>query len=187
MKYLSALFLIFTIFCTKVYADECTDFTQKFFTESKKNSTISQHRQYFIENIDTKYITKYSLGTKWRTLSPEQRKDFYNLYSQYVVYKYAGQFIKYPILGYNVVKSEIDEKKKELCNVLVNITTVVNKQEKTIPLTAILTTQDTKIRDINIENISILQAQKQEIESLMSGKGYEGTMDTLKEFIESQK
>jgi len=179
----------FLVFTFNANANTCEDFANKFLTESLKNSSISQHRKYLANSIDTKHATKFSLGANWRTLSPEQRKEFYNIYSRYVIYKYAGQFVKYPVLSYNITKTENDDRRKDICKITVLVKTIINKQEKEIPLNAVISTAENefKIQDLIIENISVLQMQNQEITSLIKAKGFNSTLTILEEFIKSQQ
>ena len=183
------LFLVFISVVFNSNANACEDFANKFLTDSRKNLSISQHRKYLANSIDTKHATKFSLGANWRTLSPEQRKEFYNIYSRYVIYKYAGQFVKYPVLSYNIIKTENDDRRKDICNITVLVKTIVNKQEKEIPLNAVVSTAENqfKIQDLIIENVSVLQMQNQEITSLIKSKGFNATLTTLEEFIKSQQ
>ncbi len=183
------LFLVFISVVFNSNTNACEDFANKFLTDSRKNSSISQHRKYLANSIDTKHATKFSLGANWRTLSPEQRKKFYNIYSRYVIYKYASQFVKYPVLSYNIIKTENDDRRKDICNITVLVKTIVNKQEKEIPLNAVVSTAENefKIQDLIIENVSVLQMQNQEITSLIKSKGFDATLTTLEEFIKSQQ
>ena len=190
-----ALVFVFTLatmshlFAFHANANSCEDFANKFLTDSRKHSSISQHRQYLANSIDTKHATKFSLGASWRTLTPEQRKEFYNVYSKYVIYRYVGQFVKYPVLSYKIIKTEEDPRRKNICNLTVLIKTIVNKQEKEIPLISVISTAGNNytIQDLAIENISVLQMQSQEITSLLKSKGFDSTISILKEFVQAQQ
>lgn len=188
MKFIALLFAIFLQIAAHG-ADSCKSFTEEFIARPRSKSSISEHRKYLSQAVDTQYITKYSLGIKWRSLTPEQRKKFYESFCEYIVRKYANKFVKHPSISHKIVDVRNDTKRKDICNVDVVITTVINGEQKDIPLGAVVSSKGNtfKIQDITFENVSMLQAHKQEIASLLNSKGFEGTIATLQEFIASEK
>lgn len=167
----------------------CYSFTEEFITKSRTKSSVTEYKKYLSNTVDTKYITKFSLGTHWRTLSPEQRKQFYEIYSQYIISKYSLKFAKYPSISHSITETKNDERRQDICQVKLIITTMVNGEKKDFPLGAVVANEDGefKIQDITFENISMLQTHKQEISSLMETKGFDGAIAVLKDYVISEK
>lgn len=187
IKFISILFFFF--YSTLAHSQDCTSFAMKILDYSQKNVPLSQKKAFLLESIDTKFITKFVLGSNWRGLSPEQRREFFDVYSKYVVYKYAMYLSQYKLVGYKVASSVNDKKRENICNVVAIITTNVNGQNTEIPLTGVISFENDKfaMQDIIFKNLSILQIQQQEISSLIKSEGYENTIKILKDFVNSQK
>ncbi|MDA0617119.1 MAG: ABC transporter substrate-binding protein [Proteobacteria bacterium] len=183
--FLSSIFLQFFSYGTS----SCQSFTEEFIAKSRTKSSIAEYKNYLSKTVDTKYITKFSLGSNWRSLSPEQRKKFYEIYSQYIISKYSLKFAKYPSISHTITEVKDDERRKNICQVKLVITTMVNGEKKDFPLGAIVANEDGefKIQDITFENVSMLQTHKQEISSLIETKGFDGTIAILKDYIISEK
>ncbi len=182
---LRLLAIMFIIGSVSFASDECKNFVEGFIGQSSKNATVDEYKQYLSQTLDTKYITKFSLGSNWRALSPEQRRAFHKVYSKYIIIKYASRFAKYPALSHKIQSITTDRRRKDICNVSLLIRTIVNGEEKEFPLQAIVknNSNNLKIQDIIFENISMLQSHRQEISSLMESHLLDGTMSTLEDFI----
>lgn len=189
MRALLAILLMFFINFASNAASPCEGFVKSFIERAQQKPSVKNYREYLFEVVDLKYITKYSLSSTWNKLSPQQRKDFYDIYSEYIVSKYANLFARHPALDYKILSAANDEKIPGICNVSVTIKTLVNNEKKDFPLRALIFEKDSKfyIRDINFENISILQNHRQEVESLISSKGFDGTIQALKDLVAAQK
>jgi len=170
-------------------AQDCESFTKNIIEYTQKNVSLSQKKAFLLQNIDTKFITKFVLGSSWRSLSPEQRKEFYEVYSKYVVYKYAIYLGQYKVLSYTIVSVTNDERRPEVCNVLAMITTKIKGEKTEIPLVAVVANSNGTflMQDILFKNLGILQIQQQEISAIVKSEGYDKTLQTLEEFVESQK
>lgn len=184
---LSAMFLAVQ---GTVSAQSCQEFAEDFLKQSHTATVASQYREYLAKSLDTQNATKFSLGPNWRTLTPEQRKKFHDIYSKYVVYKYASQMEKYKIMEYKVTSTSNDEKRKDICNVVVIIKTILNNQVSEVKLSNVISLKDAKnplLQDIIFENISVLQLQRDEVESLLKSKGFDATLKAFQDFIKNNK
>ncbi len=186
-KFASILFFFFS--SAFAQAQDCESFAVKILDYSQKNVSLSQKKTFLLEYIDTKFITKFVLGSNWRSLSPEQRKEFFDVYSKYVVYKYAIYLSQYKLISYKITSATSDKRRENVCNAIAVVTTKVNGQNTDIALTGVISTADDKflMQDIIFKNLSILQIQQQEISSLVKSEGYEKTIKILKDFVDSQK
>ena len=190
-KIISILFFLFASTFSSAFAqtNDCQSFVTKILDYGQKNIPLSQKKEFLLEYVDAKFITKFVLGSNWRTLTPEQRKEFFDVYSKYVVYKYAIYLGQYKSVSYKIISVDSDKKRPNICNAIAVVTTKVNGQNTDIPLTGVISTADGKfaMQDIIFKNLSILQIQQQEISSLIKSEGYEKTIKILKDFIDSQK
>jgi|GEM_PF-5471158 len=189
LKFISILFFFCFSCSTFAQSKDCESFAKEVIDHMQKNTSLSQKKEFLLEAIDTKFITKFVLGSNWRSLSPEQRKEFFDVYSKYVVYKYAMYLGQYKLVGYKITSVTKDEKRPNVCNALAVVTTKVNGQNTDIPLTGVVYFENDKftMQDIVFKNLSILQIQQQEISSLIKSEGYEKTIKILKDFVDSQK
>ena len=191
LKFISILFFFFCFTLSSAFAQakDCESFAKELIDYMQKNVSLSQKEAFLLQHIDTKFITKFVLGSNWRSLSPEQRKEFFDVYSKYVVYKYAIYLGQYKLISYKIASVEKDAKRPNICNALAVVTTKVNGQNTDIPLTGVIYSENDKfaMQDIIFKNLSILQIQQQEISSLIKSEGYEKTIKILKDFIDSQK
>ena len=190
-KIISILFFLFASTFSSAFAqtNDCQSFVTKILDYGQKNIPLSQKKEFLLEYVDAKFITKFVLGSNWRTLTPEQRKEFFDVYSKYVVYKYAIYLGQYKLISYKIASVEKDAKRPNICNALAVVTTKVNGQNTDIPMTGVIYSENDKfaMQDIVFKNLSILQIQQQEISSLIKSEGYEKTIKILKDFIDSQK
>jgi ABC-type transporter MlaC component len=183
------ILIFFSFFANAVDVKKCEIFTKSFIDYTQKNVSLLQKREYIGQNIDTKFITKYVLGSNWRTLTPDERKQFYDVYSKYVVYKYATYFNQYKIDSYKISSSLQNNKRPEICDVTALIQTKIQDKPVEMPLVGVISDIDGKLlmQDIVYKNLSILQLQQQEISGLIKAEGYQKTLIKLQDFIETQK
>ena len=187
LKFISILFYFF--FSLTSHARDCESFAREIIDYSQKNVSLSQKKAFLLEYVDTKFITKFVLGSAWRGLSPEQRKEFFEVYSKYVVFKYATYLSQYKVSSYKIASVTNDERRANICNVLAIMSAKVNGQVTEVPLTGVVSFAKNEflIQDMVFKNLSILQIQQQEISGLIKSEGYEKTIQILKNFVDSQK
>lgn len=187
LKFISILFYL--LFSLTSHARDCESFAREIIDYSQKNVSLSQKKAFLLEYVDTKFITKFVLGSNWRSLTVDQRKEFFEVYSKYVVYKYAIYLSQYKVASYKIASVTNDERRANVCNVLAVMTAKVNGQSTEVPLTGVVSFAENKflIQDMIFKNLSILQIQQQEISGLIKSEGYDKTIQILKNFIDSQK
>jgi ABC-type transporter MlaC component len=187
LKFISILFYL--LFSLTSHARDCESFAREIIDYSQKNVSLPQKKAFLLEYVDTKFITKFVLGSNWRSLTVDQRKEFFEVYSKYVVYKYAIYLSQYKVTSYKIASVTNDERRANVCNVLAVMTAKVNGQSTEVPLTGVVSFAENKflIQDMIFKNLSILQIQQQEISGLIKSEGYEKTIQILKNFIDYQK
>lgn len=187
MNKIVALFLSVAFFFIRpAFAQTCEEFANVFAKQAMSATVSKQYRSYLQESLDLQNATKFSLGAGWRTLTPDQRRKFHNIYSKYVVYKYASQMEKYKIMEYKVVSTKNDKRRPNICNAEILIKTTLNGKVVELPFKSVISIKNlTKpmLQDINIENISVLQLQRSEVDSLLKSKGFDGMIEDFEKFV----
>lgn len=171
-------------------AQSCQEFTENFLKESRTATVANQYRDYLLKSLDMQNSTKFSLGQNWHKLTPEQRKQFYDVYSKYVTYKYASQMEKYKVMEYKIISTNNDTKRKDICNAVVIVKTILQNRVTEVTLRTVISLKDANnplLQDIIFENISILQLQREEVESLLKLKGFDYTIKVFQDFVKNNK
>ena len=166
----------------------CQEFADDFLKQARSSTVSSQYRVYLKKSLDLQNATKFSLGANWRTLTPEQRKRFYDVYSKYVVYKYASQMEKYKIMEYKVVAVKDDSKRADICNADVIVKAVIQDKVSEVTLVSVISVKDKEnplLQDLVFENISVLQMQRSEVESLLKSKGFDEMIKVFEDFVKN--
>ena len=190
MKFLLVIFNLFLLFANVAFGQSCQDFSDEFLKQAKSASVSNQYRSYLAKSLDLQNATKFSLGANWKALTPEQRKQFYDVYSKYVVYKYASQMDRYKIMDYKITSTASDEKRPAICNASIVIKTTINNKVVEVPLKSVISVKDENkplLQDLAFENISVLQLQRDEVESLLKSKGFDGMLKVFEDFVKNNK
>lgn len=124
------------------------------------------------------YMGEKSLGSHWKALSPEQKKEYLDLYADWTVSSYAGNFD-----GYSGEKFEIRSGqlvKGDTVTVISNL--VIPHKESFAFHYSLRRFQDKwRIVDITIEDVSQLVLTRTQFISVFKSKGYDGLKSALRE------
>jgi phospholipid transport system substrate-binding protein len=140
--------------------------------ESERESTF---RALFNEGFDVPAISRFVLGTYWRTASEEQRRAFIALFESYVVHSYAVRFNEYSGQQLKVTAARAEGDDSAL------VQSIILQPSGAPPLRVdwrvSRTDKGFKINDIVVEGISMAVTQRQEFASVIQRNG--GTIDGL--------
>ncbi len=130
------------------------------------------------------FMGQVTLGSFWKELSPEQKRQFLELYTDWTISSYAGNFD-----GYSGEKFEIQrghEEQGEKASVLCNL---VRPREESIDFNYTLRRIRDKWRivDIKISGVSQLALTRSQFVTVMKKKGFNGLVASLKEKIADLK
>lgn len=136
----------------------------------------------FLKSVDTKWIGRFSLGRYWRVITPEQQKEFLNIYSKYLAGLYVPNFRKYT--G-NVIK--VTNSKEVRPNEYFVQTLLISGTNKAGDIQInYMIKQDPKgvekfiIFDVIAEGVSLITTQRAELSSVMSDNGFNKMMALLR-------
>jgi phospholipid transport system substrate-binding protein len=126
------------------------------------------------------FMGQVALGSYWKGLSPEQKKQYLDTYSDWTVSSYAGNFD-----GYSGEKFEIASSREEGGNQEIVISRLLRPKEDSIDFHYTLRRLSDKWRivDIRIEGVSQLALTRGQFVSVMKKKGFDGLIASLKDKI----
>mgnify|MGYP001255082980 CR=1 FL=1 len=148
-----------------------------------KNEKIEKLKFIAKETVDIKGIGFYTLGSKRKSLSDEEKKRYSILFEEYFLKSFASRLSEY-------TNPEIDVTNKEKLNAnytIVNSVLKATKERPEINIDWRIYTKDPNnplIRDLIIEGLSLARAQKEEVASVLNSNenNIEALFKVLKEF-----
>ncbi len=127
-----------------------------------------------------RFMGEKSLGSQWKDLSPEQRKRYLDLYADWTISSYAGNFDGYS--GERFEIEDIEQSKGDIVTVISNL--VIPDKESVAFYYSLRRFQDGwRIVDITIEDVSQLSLTRSQFISVFKKKGVEGLMTALQDKI----
>ncbi len=123
-------------------------------------------------------IARFALGRYWRVASKEQRRDYFNLCTEYVVRSYAVRLGGYKNDSLVIVSEQPLKNKKD---VLIN--TRINRPSGA-PIKTVWRVRTTKTRlriiDVMVGGISMLVTYREEFSAVIRRHGVPGLLETLR-------
>ena len=147
---------------------------QKDMSAGQREAELSK---LLFEGFDVDLIGRIALGKAWRKATPEQRKDYLNLFGDYVVKTYANRLGSYAGETIKVVSTRPTGKK----DVFVETRIDRGSQE---PIRATWRVREVdgenKIVDVMVEGISLVITQRDEFGSIVRNNGMDGLIEILR-------
>ena len=148
-----------------------------------KGEKIEKLKLIAKETVDIKGIGFYTLGSKRKVLSEEEKKRYISLFEEYFLKSFSSRLAEY-------TNPEIDVKNKEKLNdsyTIVNSVLKATKERPEINIDWRIYTKDPNnplIRDLIIEGLSLARTQKEEFASVLSSNenNIEALFKVLEEF-----
>lgn len=124
------------------------------------------------------FMGEVSLGSYWKSLSPEQKKIYIDAYTDWTISSYAGNFN-----GYSGESFKIKEGQNNSGSTVSIVSNLVRPHEDSIDFNYSLRKIHDKWRivDIRIEGVSQLALTRGQFVSIMKNKGFDGLIASLKE------
>ena len=148
-----------------------------------KDEKIEKLKLIAKETVDIKGIGFYTLGSKRKSLSDEEKKKYSELFEKYFLKSFSSRLAEY-------TNPEIDVTNKEKINenyTIVNSVLKATKERPEINIDWRIYTKDLNnplIRDLIIEGLSLARTQKEEFASVLSSNenNIDALFEVLKEF-----
>ena len=147
------------------------------FKQQSKEKQIEGIREIINEIFNWTELSKRTLGRNWKKFSPEQQKEFTDLFSRLLEGVYADRLLAYS--DEKVVFEKETELKKGRVEVASHIRTADGKQ---IPLNYRTIQKDGKWRvyDVVIEGVSMVKNYRSQFNKILKNGKPEDLLETLK-------
>ena len=122
-------------------------------------------------------ISRRVAGKHWQEMSPQQRAEFQQLFSEWVLKTYSRRFG-----GYHGESIDV-QKASAVGHDAVLVQTKVTGEKRNNKVDWRLAEEDPghlKIVDVSVDGVSMLVAQKSEVSSIVKNKGVDGLLATLR-------
>ena len=137
-------------------------------------------KKLFTENLDLDFIGKYVLGRYWRTATPQQKKEFINLYKEFNVKTWSKRFDEFKGKSFVFEGATPSSNKNQI---FVNTSVPMPEGEPiSVKWRVYERKGELKVIDIIIENVSLAQTARNEYTAFIakSPKGVEGLLESLR-------
>ena len=187
-KFLALLIIFFSISSVSfsiepdVFVQSTVNRASKLLGENiSKDEKIEKLKLIAKETVDIRGIGFYTLGSKRKSLSEEEKKRYAKLFEKYFLKSFSSRLAEY-------TNPEIDVTNKEKLNdsyTIVNSVLKATKERPEINIDWRIYTKDPNnplIRDLIIEGLSLARTQKEEFASVLNSN--ENNIDALFKVLE---
>lgn len=143
---------------------------------------MRRYRELLREGFAVNTIGRFALGRYWRTASPEQREEYLALFQEFVLDIYSKRMDGFSGETFTIIKSLPIDKTDTMVS-----TEIHSDDGPPIRVDYRVRSHDgvMQIIDVLVEGISLIITQRSEFASVISREGFEGLMEKLREYTES--
>jgi len=137
----------------------------------------------FDQSVDKDWMAKFVMGKYWRDATPEQRKQYVELYGKFLRKTYVSKFRQYTNQKLDIKNVSAQEEGDFLVETL-----VLSEKSQPVKVDYKLrkgTSGKFEIFDIIAEGVSLITTQRSEFASILSRDGVDGLMAKLKERLKA--
>ncbi|WP_367364525.1 phospholipid-binding protein MlaC [Candidatus Tisiphia endosymbiont of Nedyus quadrimaculatus] len=141
-----------------------------------QDAKIAKSKKLILANLDLNWMAKFTLGVYRRTLTPEQIKQFTEVYSNYVSKSYADLVKNYQGQEPKVQQVRVLDEGEFMVEMLIGtakvnylVRQVKNASDKT----------NLKVSDVITEGVSLINSQQSEFMNILSNSGFDKLIDEL--------
>lgn len=162
-------------------------FNSALLEEMKRADELGFHGRYKLLDpvlrkvFALRFMGEKSLGNHWKDLSQEQRQRYLDLYADWTISSYAGNFDGYSGERFEIEEGELN--KGDTVTVISNLV-IPNKESVAFHYSLRLFQDGWRIVDITIEEVSQLSLTRSQFISVLKKKGFDGLLAALQEKIE---
>lgn len=165
-------------------ADEATEALNKRLSKEEKMEKLKIIAK---KTVDIKGIGNYSLGTHRKTISDQQKDEYFEIFEQYFLKSFASRLAEY-----TDPKIRVDSQKKlndKYTMVSSTLLATSEKAEIKIDWRVVTKNPDNPlIIDVIIEGVSLAKVQREEFNSIIQSNdgNINALFKTLREFVENK-
>jgi phospholipid transport system substrate-binding protein len=149
-------------------------------TDSAKETRRAELRKVIFPRFDFEEMAKRSLGAEWRRRTPEEQKEFIQLFTELLKDSYVDSIESYR--GNKVIyrRESVDGNYADVA------TTVVNAQDEefTIDYRLNLDGGQWKVYDVIVERISIVNNYRSQFRRILGRSSFSKLLSTIREKVE---
>ena len=138
-------------------------------------------RDAFAKSVDIAWISRFVLGSTWNKASEEQKNEYSELYRRYLTETYVSNFAEKPEKRIRDIKiaAVTEASAPEDFNVR---TQMMLADMENLQVNYLVNEQNGKyrVRDIAIENVSLITTHRSEFQALAAAGGVEKVISELK-------
>lgn len=120
-------------------------------------------------DFDVPKIAKFMLGRYWQQASDSERADFTNVFRDYMIRIYSGNFRLYRSDSFHVIDQRTESDTRTI--VRTDVTPFKSGQPMTIEWLVVKTTDGFKVTDLSVGGASLAVAQREEFTSALQRDG----------------
>jgi phospholipid transport system substrate-binding protein len=137
----------------------------------------SKFRELFAKRFAVAEMAQFSLGHHWRNINDQQRKEYVEIFRDYVASIYANRFAGYSGEQFKVVDERADANDSRQVSA-----EIVQPKGNNTALAFRVTHADGDFRivDVKVEGVSLLVTKRSEFNSMIQRKGFAAFLDELK-------
>ena len=165
-------------------ADEATEALNKRLSKEEKMEKLKTIAK---KSVDIKGIGNYSLGTHRKTISDQQKDEYFDIFEQYFLKSFASRLAEY-----TDPKIRVDSQKKLNDKyTMVSSTLLATSEKAEIKIDWRIVTKNPDnplIIDVIIEGVSLAKVQREEFNSIIQSNdgNINALFKTLREFVENK-
>lgn len=168
------------------------DFAQTVINIIRDPKTSYGHRQdilrkAFGNSVDIDWIAKFVLGRTWKYATDEQRDTYLSLYRRFLTETYVNDFAENPDKGiYDIKVSSVNDEKKDTF-IVSTYMKLMDKSNLKVDYLIYEKDNSHKVRDIVIENVSLISSHRAEFSELANDQGIDGVIKKLEQSLNEYK
>ena len=140
----------------------------------------ARFRQLFSNYFDVPAMARFVASRYWRRMSDPQKREYLELFRDYVANIYAVQFSKYTGETFEVVRQrKLDDRVTDVKTRILR----PNGPALAIDFRVASSGDELKITDVVVEAISLLVTKRSEFQSVLRHRGVEGFLQTLRDQV----
>ncbi len=144
-------------------------------------------REAFSNSVDIDWIAKFVLGNSWARATDEQRKKYMALYRKFLTETYVANFAENPDKRIRDIKiNNVNEDSADDFTVHTQMM-LADMEDMRVNYLVNINDNHYRVRDIAIENVSLITTHRAEFSQLANAKGVDGVIAELSARLENMK
>jgi phospholipid transport system substrate-binding protein len=146
-------------------------------SDARKKDRRDQLRRAIYARFDFAEMSARSLGSYWRTLTPQQREEFTRLFTDLLEGAYIDQIESYTSEKFIYTKESVDQDYAEVQSKI----QTAKGEEYQINYRLRLVGREWKVYDVVVENISLVNNYRSQFNRIIANQSYDDLIRKMKD------